>query len=132
MTTGSGGSEMTEWVEDDTTSETLDRGATTYIAGHRGMVGSAIWRRFEADGFTGLVGRSSAELDLTDRAGVFAFFEQTRPRTVVLAAAKVGGIFANMTYPSGFLSTNLRIQTNVGPWPPVVDTGFVFTRPLAA
>lgn len=77
------------------------------------MVGSAFWRRFEADGFTGLVGRSSAELDLTDRAGVFAFFEQTWPRTVVLAAAKVGGIFANMTYPSDFLSTNLRIQTNV-------------------
>ncbi len=91
----------------------LDRGATTYVAGHRGLVGSAIWRMLESEGFTGLVGRSSAELDLRDRDAVFAFFEEARPRYVVLAAAKVGGILANSTYPADFLSENLQIQVNV-------------------
>lgn len=91
----------------------LDRDATFYVAGHRGLVGSAIWRRLEAAGFTGLVGRSSAELDLKDRDAVFAFMAETRPRYVVLAAAKVGGILANNTYPVDFLSDNLRIQVNV-------------------
>lgn len=91
----------------------LDRHATTYIAGHRGLVGSAILRALEARGHTALVGRSSAELDLKDRDAVFAFFHETRPRYVVLAAAKVGGILANSTYPVDFLSDNLRIQTNV-------------------
>ena len=61
-----------------------DRGATTYIAGHRGLVGSAIWRRFERAGFTDLVGRTSAELDLRDRDAVFRFFDEVRPSTVVL------------------------------------------------
>ncbi|GAB2643681.1 GDP-L-fucose synthase [Nocardioides ginkgobilobae] len=91
----------------------LDRDATTYIAGHRGLVGSAIWRALEARGHSALVGRSSAELDIKDRDAVFAFFHETRPRYVVLAAAKVGGILANSTYPVDFLSDNLRIQTNV-------------------
>ena len=91
----------------------LDRDATFYVAGHRGLVGSAIWRRLEAEGFTALVGRSSAELDLLDRDAVFAFMAETRPRYVVLAAAKVGGILANDTYPVDFLSDNLRIQVNV-------------------
>ncbi|MCH5645488.1 GDP-L-fucose synthase [Gordonia sp. ABSL49_1] len=91
----------------------LDRSDTTYIAGHRGLVGSAIWRLLENEGFTNLVGRSSADLDLTDRTAVFDFFDETRPRTVVLAAAKVGGILANSTYPVDFLSVNLQIQTNV-------------------
>jgi len=91
----------------------LDRDATFYIAGHRGLVGSGIWRRLEAEGFTDLVGRTSAELDLKDRAAVFAFFEATKPRYVVLAAAKVGGILANATYPVDFLSENLQIQLNV-------------------
>lgn len=91
----------------------LDRGATTYIAGHRGLVGSAIWRALEARGHSDLVGRSSSELDLKDRGAVFDFFHETRPRYVVLAAAKVGGILANSTYPVDFLSDNLRIQTNV-------------------
>lgn len=90
-----------------------DRGATTYIAGHRGLVGSAIWRRFERAGFTDLVGRTSAELDLRDRDAVFRFFDEVRPSTVVLAAAKVGGILANDTYPVDFLSENLRIQLSV-------------------
>ena len=91
----------------------IDRSATTYVAGHRGLVGSAIWRRLEGDGFTSLVGRTSSELDLRERRDVFAFFEQTKPRTVILAAAKVGGILANSTHPVEFLSENLRIQTNV-------------------
>jgi GDP-L-fucose synthase len=91
----------------------LDRDATTYIAGHRGMVGSAIWRRLEGAGFHDLRGRTSAELDLRDREAVFDYFAETRPRYVVLAAAKVGGILANDAQPVEFLSDNLRIQTNV-------------------
>jgi GDP-L-fucose synthase len=91
----------------------LERSATFYVAGHRGLVGSAIWRRLESEQFTGLVGRTSAELDLKRRDDVFAFFAQTRPRYVVLAAAKVGGILANNTYPHDFLSENLQIQLNV-------------------
>lgn len=97
-----------DWVE-----APLDRDARFYVAGHRGLVGSAIWRRLEAEGFTDLVGRTSSELDLKDRDAVFAFFAESRPRYVVLAAAKVGGILANSTYPVDFLSDNLRIQTNV-------------------
>jgi len=91
----------------------LDRTGTFYVAGHRGLVGSAIWRRLQSEGFTDLVGRPSAELDLKDRDAVFAFFAETKPRFVVLAAAKVGGILANNTYPVDFLSDNLRIQVNV-------------------
>src|SRR3954470_17060775 len=91
----------------------LDRDATTYVAGHRGMVGSAVWRRLEAAGFSDLRGHSSSELDLRDRGTVFDFFAQTRPSYVVLAAAKVGGILANDNHPVEFLSANLRIQTNV-------------------
>ncbi len=91
----------------------LDRDAKFYVAGHRGLVGSAIWRRLEGAGFTDLVGRTSNELDLKDREAVFDFFRATQPRYVVLAAAKVGGILANSTYPVDFLSENLRIQTNV-------------------
>lgn len=91
----------------------LDRSAATFIAGHRGMVGSAIWRRLEVEGFTELHGRTSSELDLKQRDDVFDFVSSVRPRYVVLAAAKVGGILANSTYPVDFLSDNLRIQTNV-------------------
>ncbi|MBG6237075.1 GDP-L-fucose synthase [Mycetocola sp. CAN_C7] len=91
----------------------LDRAATFYVAGHRGLVGSAIWRLLESEGFTGLVGRTSAELDLKNRQAVFDFFEETKPRYVVLAAAKVGGILANDTYPVDFLSENMQIQVNV-------------------
>jgi GDP-L-fucose synthase len=91
----------------------LDRDATFYIAGHRGLAGSALWRVLERDGFTRLVGRSSHELDLKDREATFAFFRQVKPRYVVLAAAKVGGILANNTYPADFLSENLQIQVNV-------------------
>jgi GDP-L-fucose synthase len=91
----------------------LDRDATFYVAGHRGLVGSAIWRLLQKEGFTRLVGRSSAGLDLKNRQAVFDFFEATRPRYVVLAAAKVGGILANDTYPVDFLSENMQIQVNV-------------------
>jgi GDP-L-fucose synthase len=91
----------------------LERSSTFYVAGHRGLVGAAIWRKLKDEGFTDLVGRSSAELDLRDRADVFDFFAATRPRYVVLAAAKVGGILANNNYPVDFLSDNLRIQVNV-------------------
>ena len=84
-----------------------------YIAGHRGLAGSAIWRRFEALGYTRLVGRSSSELDLRDRDAVFAFMKAERPDVVIDAAARVGGIHANNTYPADFLSENLQIQVNV-------------------
>ncbi|WP_200919354.1 GDP-L-fucose synthase family protein [Curtobacterium sp. Leaf261] len=97
----------------DFTAGPLDRDATFYVAGHRGLVGSAIWRHLESLGFTGLVGRTSAELDLKDRAAVAAFLAETKPRYVVLAAAKVGGILANDTYPVDFLTDNLQIQVNV-------------------
>ncbi|MEV8131328.1 GDP-L-fucose synthase [Pseudarthrobacter oxydans] len=95
------------------TYQPLDRDAPFYVAGHRGLVGSAIWRNLAGAGFSNLVGRSSAELDLKIRDDVFAFFAETKPRYVVLAAAKVGGILANNTYPVDFLSDNLRIQVNV-------------------
>jgi GDP-L-fucose synthase len=87
--------------------------AKVYVAGHRGLVGSAIWRHLLDRGHTGLVGRTSAELDLRDRPAVDAFFDSERPDYVILAAAKVGGIMANSTYPAEFLSDNLRIQLNV-------------------
>jgi GDP-L-fucose synthase len=77
------------------------------------MVGSAIWREAESQGFKNLVGKSSAELDLKDRKKVFDFFAEEKPKYVVLAAAKVGGILANDTFPADFLSENLQIQVNV-------------------
>jgi GDP-L-fucose synthase len=91
----------------------LDRTGSVYVCGHRGMVGSAVWRELSARGFEQLIGRSSAELDLRDRAATFTHFEETQPRYVVMAAARVGGILANSTYPAEFLSDNLRIQVNV-------------------
>jgi GDP-L-fucose synthase len=91
----------------------LDPTATFYVAGHRGLAGGAIWRHLEANGYEDLIGRTSSELDLRERDDVFAFFAQTRPRYLVMAAARVGGIMANSTRPVDFLSDNLRIQTNV-------------------
>jgi GDP-L-fucose synthase len=91
----------------------LPRDSAVHVAGHRGLVGSAIWRHLEAAGFGNLVGRTSAELDLRDRAAVDAFYDDVRPDYVVLAAARVGGILANATQPAEFLSDNLRIQLNV-------------------
>jgi GDP-L-fucose synthase len=91
----------------------LDRDATFYVAGHRGLVGSAIVRRLQAAGFEHVVGKTSAELDLKNRDAVFDYLAETKPRYVVLAAARVGGILANNTYPVDFLSENIRIQVNV-------------------
>src|SRR4051794_13364974 len=91
----------------------LDPAARVYVAGHRGLVGSAVWRHLEARGFSDLVGRTSTELDLRERGAVDAFFDEHKPDYVVLAAARVGGILANSTYPAEFLSDNIRIQTNV-------------------
>lgn len=91
----------------------LDRNAPFYVAGHRGLAGSAIWRHLERQGFTNLIGRTSAELDLRNRAAVFDFISREKPRYVVLAAAKVGGILANNTFPVDFLSDNLQIQTSI-------------------
>jgi GDP-L-fucose synthase len=97
----------------DFTPSPLDRDATFYVAGHRGLVGSAIQRKLEAEGFSDIVGKSSSELDLKDRDAVFDYFATTKPTYVALAAAKVGGIMANSTYPVDFLSDNMRIQLNV-------------------
>jgi GDP-L-fucose synthase len=91
----------------------LPRTTRIYVAGHRGLVGSAVWRRLRADGFTDLVGASSADLDLRDERGVDAFFAVHQPEVVVLAAARVGGILANASRPAEFLGDNLRIQVNV-------------------
>ena len=84
-----------------------------YVAGHRGMVGSAVWRALESAGFSDLVGWSSSEVDLTDREATMEAVLSARPAVVVVAAAKVGGIMANSTYPVEFLADNLRIQTNL-------------------
>src|SRR5580698_1956683 len=84
-----------------------------YIAGHRGMVGSAITRKLKKEGFTNLVTRTSAELDLKNQSATQAFFEKERPDYVFLAAARVGGIMANNTYRGEFLYDNLMIQNNV-------------------
>jgi GDP-L-fucose synthase len=84
-----------------------------YVAGHRGLAGSALARRLRAKGYGKLVVRTHAELDLVDRAAVRAFFERERPQTVLLAAGRVGGIMANNTYPAEFISQNLAIEANV-------------------
>ena len=87
--------------------------ARIYVAGHRGMVGSAVWRALEAAGYSDLVGWSSSEVDLTNRDAAMDAVGSARPDVVVVAAAKVGGIMANATYPVEFLTDNLRIQTNL-------------------
>jgi GDP-L-fucose synthase len=92
---------------------TIDPRSPVYIAGHRGLVGSAIWRRLEAAGFSQLIGATSAELDLRDRSATFAFLAEHRPAVVIDAAARVGGILANRDHPTEFLSDNLRIQVNL-------------------
>ena len=84
-----------------------------YIAGHRGMVGSAINRKLEAKGYTNLITRTHSELDLTNQQAVNEFFDAERPEYVFLAAAKVGGIMANITYPAEFIYDNIMIEANV-------------------
>lgn len=91
----------------------MKQDALIYVAGHRGLAGGAIWSGLTKMGFTNLVGRTSAELDLTDRDAVFRFFEDVKPDVVIDAAAKVGGIHANNVYPADFLSENLQIQVNL-------------------
>lgn len=91
----------------------MNKNARIYVAGHRGLVGSAIVRQLDAQGYTNLVSRTHAELDLTDAQATEAFFAAEKPEYVFLAAAKVGGIVANNTYPAEFIRDNLAIQTNV-------------------
>ncbi|MCL1957309.1 MAG: NAD-dependent epimerase/dehydratase family protein, partial [Fibromonadales bacterium] len=91
----------------------MDKTSKIYIAGHRGLVGSAIWRSLQNKGYTNLIGKSHAELDLLNPNAVKDFFEKEKPEFVVLAAAKVGGIIANNTYRADFIYENLQIQQNV-------------------
>lgn len=91
----------------------MEKNSRIYVAGHRGLVGSAIVRNLKANGFTNIITRTHAELDLTNQADVRKFFEEERPEYVFLAAAKVGGIHANNTYPADFIYDNLMIQNNV-------------------
>lgn len=91
----------------------MDRTKKIYVAGHRGLVGSALVRKLEAEGFTNIIARTHQELDLTRQAEVEKFFEEEKPAYVILAAAKVGGIYANDTYPADFIMKNLQIECNV-------------------
>ena len=94
-------------------SRRMDRNARIFVAGHRGLVGSALVRCLERGGYTNILKRSRAELDLEDPLAVRKFFDEERPEYVMLAAAKVGGILANETYPAEFIHSNLVVQTNV-------------------
>lgn len=91
----------------------IDKNSKIYIAGHHGLVGSAIWRNLEARGYHNLVGRSHKELDLTDQVAVKRFFDEVKPDAVVLAAAFVGGIMANSLYRADFIMQNMKMQCNV-------------------
>lgn len=91
----------------------MEKDAKIYVAGHRGLVGSAIWNNLKSKGYTNLVGRSHAELDLLDGVAVRNFFDEEKPEYVILAAAFVGGIMANLKYRADFIYRNLQIQQNV-------------------
>ena len=91
----------------------LNKTKKIYVAGHRGLVGSAIVRKLEAEGFENILTRTHSELDLTRQADVEKFFEEEKPAYVILAAAKVGGIYANDTYPADFIMKTLQIECNV-------------------
>ena len=91
----------------------LDKSSKIYIAGHRGLVGSAIWNNLQSRGYTNLIGRTHSELDLTDQLAVRRFFDEERPDAVVLAAAFVGGIMANSLYRADFIMQNMKMQCNV-------------------
>jgi GDP-L-fucose synthase len=91
----------------------MDKGAKIYVAGHRGLVGSALMRTLRAQGYANFVVRTHAELDLTDQAATRAFFAREKPEYVFLAAARVGGIHANNAYPAEFIHSNLAVQDNV-------------------
>lgn len=91
----------------------MDKQSKIYVAGHRGLVGSAIWQNLQSKGYTNLIGQSHQELDLLDAAAVKSFFDREKPEYVILAAAYVGGIVANNTYRADFIYRNLQIQNNV-------------------
>jgi GDP-L-fucose synthase len=91
----------------------MNKNTKIYIAGHRGMVGSAIWRALESEGYTHIIGKTSSELDLRNQSAVNEFFEKEKPEIVIDAAARVGGILANNEYPYNFLMENLKIQNNL-------------------
>ena len=91
----------------------MNKDTKIYIAGHRGMVGSAVWRALEARGYSDLIGKTSQELDLRDQKAVANFFDSEKPEVVIDAAAKVGGILANNDYPYAFLMENMQIQNNL-------------------
>ena len=91
----------------------MEKNSKIYVAGHRGLVGSAIWNNLRAKGYTNLVGRTHSELDLMDGVAVREFFDHEQPEYVVLAAAHVGGIMANLKYRADFIYQNLQIQQNV-------------------
>ena len=93
--------------------EALKKDTKIYVAGHRGLVGSAIWKNLQARGFCNLVGRTHQELDLLDPMAVKQFFDEEQPEAVILAAAHVGGIMANLTQRADFIYQNLQIQQNV-------------------
>lgn len=92
---------------------TIPMNSKIYVAGHKGLAGGAIWKKLVENGYTNLLGKTSKELDLTNRNEVFEFFKHEKPEVVIDAAARVGGIQANNTYPAEFLSENLQIQTNL-------------------
>lgn len=96
----------------------MNKQSKIYIAGHRGMVGSAVWRELESKGYNNLIGKTSKELDLRDQQAVQLFFKNEKPQIVIDAAAKVGGILANSTEPYSFLMENLQIQNNL------IDTAY--------
>ncbi|MDD2757958.1 MAG: GDP-L-fucose synthase [Patescibacteria group bacterium] len=91
----------------------MEKNAKIYVAGHTGLVGSALVRRLQAEGYTNLIFRTLVELDLTNQSAVADFFSEAKPEYVFLAAAKVGGILANNTYPAQFIYENLQIQNNI-------------------
>ena len=91
----------------------MNKNTKIFVAGHRGLVGSAIWKNLQSKGFTNLVGRTHSELDLMDAVAVRRFFDEEQPQVVVLAAAHVGGIMANLKYRADFIYQNLQIQQNV-------------------
>ena len=91
----------------------MNKGTKIYIAGHNGMVGSAIWRTLSAKGYTNLIGASSSVLDLRNQEAVKAYFDQEKPEVVIDAAARVGGILANNDYPYQFIMENMQIQNNL-------------------
>ena len=92
---------------------TLGKNSKIFVAGHHGLVGSAIWNNLKSRGYTNLVGRTHQELDLMDPVTVRQFFDEEQPDAVVLAAAHVGGIMANLQYRADFIYQNLQIQQNV-------------------